>query len=74
MQRYAVALEIADMTNRKWGQIEKALNTLVKTAGVMNWRFDVNQQATVSGKRPTVEIAVEVVEPPVKPAKQSEQA
>lgn len=58
MKKYAVGIELQDITGGKWGQLEKGLNSLLKLAEI-NGRFEVNTQAHVEGNSPVVSFTLE---------------
>lgn len=58
MQKYAIGIELKDITGQKWGQLEKGLNSLLKTAGITG-KFEINTQAHIKGSSPIVSFVLE---------------
>lgn len=57
--KYGIGIDLEDIKNQKWGQLEKALSKLIKEAG-FNGRFDINTQPHEIDKKAVVAICLEV--------------
>jgi len=59
MNKYAVGIELEDIVGKKWGQLEKGLNELLKTSGV-NGRLEIKSQAHLANQKPVISFELEL--------------
>ena len=58
MSKYAVGIELEDITGEKWGQLERGLNELIKVAG-FNGKISIKPQAHLADKKAVVAFCLE---------------